>query len=63
MKRMHVGEYTPRQYATFESIPIADLGEPELDRLGLGAGHTLNKAQQGLGIGNVRKVVFAVGGG
>jgi len=35
----------------------------ELDRLGLRAGHALDEAQEGLGIGHVGEVAFAVGGG
>jgi hypothetical protein len=41
----------------------ADAGEPEFDRLGLGAGDALDEAQQGLGIGDIGEVAFAVGGG
>ena len=42
---------------------VADFGEPELDRFGFRAWNALDEAQQGLGIGNVGKVAFAVGGG
>jgi hypothetical protein len=29
---------------------VTDFGQPEFDRLGLGAGNTLDEAQQGLGM-------------
>ena len=41
---------------------VADLGQPEFDRLGLGAGNALDEAQQSLGIGDIREVAFAIGG-
>lgn len=42
---------------------VADFGQPELDRLGLGAGNRLDNAQQGLGIGHIGEAGFAIGGG
>ena len=42
---------------------VADAGEPEFDRLGLGAGNALDEAQQGLGIGDIGEAAIAVGGG
>jgi hypothetical protein len=41
---------------------VPDLGEPEFDRLSLGAGHALDEPQQGLGVGHVGEVTLAVGG-
>ena len=42
---------------------VADAGEPEFDRLGLGAGNALDEAQEGLGIGDVGEAHFTVVGG
>ena len=42
---------------------VTDFGQPEFDRLGLGAGNALDEAKQGLGIGNIGEVAFAVGSG
>ena len=39
---------------------VADFGQPEFDRLGLGAGNALDEAQQGLGIGDVGEALFPV---
>ena len=39
---------------------VADTGEPELDRFGLGAGNALDEAQQGLGIGDIGESLLAV---
>ena len=39
----------PRQAEVFQQ----NLGEPEFDGLGLGAGYALDQAQEGLGIGNI----------
>ena len=41
---------------------VADFGQPEFDRFGFRAGHTLDEPQQGLGSGDIGEVVFAVGG-
>ncbi|MEI2746229.1 MAG: hypothetical protein V9G22_12710 [Ottowia sp.] len=37
---------------------VAHLGQPQLDGLGLGAGHGLHQAQQGLGGGAVGQIAF-----
>ena len=42
---------------------LADLGQPEFDRLSLGAGDALDEAQQRLGGGRVGEIIFPVGGG
>ena len=39
---------------------VTDLGEPELDRLRLGAGHALDEPQQSLCVGDVGEAHFAV---
>jgi len=39
---------------------IAHFGQPQLDRLGLGAGDGLNQAQQCFGIGGVGQIFFAI---
>ena len=43
-------------------LPLVEAGEPETDRLGLGAGHALDKAQEGLSIGQVGEALLAIGG-
>jgi len=42
---------------------VADLGEPELDRLSLGAGNALNETQQRFGAGDIGEPHFPVAGG
>ena len=42
---------------------VTDLGQPEFDWLGLGAGDALDEAQEGLGGGDVGEIIFPVGGG
>ena len=39
---------------------IANPGKPEFDGFGLGAGHALDEAQQGLGGGRVSEALFAI---
>ena len=40
---------------------VADTGEPELDRFGLGAGNALDEPQQGFSGRHIGAVTFAVG--
>ena len=42
---------------------VADLGQPKLDRFGLGTGNALDEAQKGFSRGRVGEITFAVGGG
>lgn len=42
---------------------VAHLRQPQLDRLGLGAGHRLHQAQQGFGGGDIGQALLAVLGG
>jgi hypothetical protein len=41
---------------------IADPGQPQLDRLGLGAGNRLDQAEQGFGIGDIGEAQFSISG-